>query len=219
MVQGVARVSCSVLPNNLPFGPPQHRHRRTADRIKEMDSAYMALVDHGFIRPIQRGGTWQTWTKSMNYQSRTRNNAGEWSVTRKVIPPQISMSDKSLVPYRQRSASRVLLLPCRLKGGVWIRRFGLNRVGIWQGNCFMEIHCSAAISCRLRHRPVQKSSDHRAGSDGVLHANCPAKSCYFPATREAGLVQIANSLTEQRGHKTFQISGVWADYRPTGSCA
>jgi hypothetical protein len=38
---------------------------------------------------------------------------------------------------------------CR-QGAVWIRRFGLNRVGIWQGNCFMEIHCSAAISCRLR---------------------------------------------------------------------
>ncbi len=76
----------------------------------------------------------------------------------------------------------------------------------------MEIHCSAAISCRLRHRPVQKSSDRRAGSDGVLHANCPAKSYYFPATREAGLVQIANSLTEQCGHETFQISGFWADY-------
>jgi len=25
-------------------------------------------------------------------------------------------------------------------------------------------------------------------------------------------VQIANSLTEQCGHKTFQISGFWADY-------
>jgi hypothetical protein len=31
--------------------------------------------------------------------------------------------------------------------------------------------------------------------------------------------KIDNSLTEQRGHKTFQISGVWADYGPTGSCA
>jgi hypothetical protein len=30
----------------------------------------------------------------------------------------------------------------------------------------------------------------------MQHANCPAKSCYFPATREAGLVQIANSLTD-----------------------
>jgi hypothetical protein len=28
-------------------------------------------------------------------------------------------------------------------------------------------------------------------------ANCPAKSYYFPATREAGLVQIANSIIEQ----------------------
>lgn len=28
---------------------------------------------------------------------------------------------------------------------MWVRRFGLNRVGIWQGNCFMEIHCSAAF--------------------------------------------------------------------------
>jgi hypothetical protein len=28
---------------------------------------------------------------------------------------------KSLVPYRQCSAGRVLLLPCRVKGAVWIR--------------------------------------------------------------------------------------------------
>src|ERR1700756_4570945 len=108
----------------------------------------------------------------------------------------MSASTKSLVPYRQRSAGRVLLLPCRLKGAVWIRRFGLNPEWIWQGNCFMEIHCSAAISCRLRHRPVQKSSDRRAGSDSVQHANCPAKSYYFPATREAGLVQIAEYQNE-----------------------
>src|SRR6266436_9872970 len=107
----------------------------------------------------------------------------------------MSVGALSIVPYRQRSAGRVLLLPCRLKGAMWIRRFGLNRVGIWQGNCFMEIHCSAAISCRLRHRPVQKSSDRRAGSDGVLHANCPAKSYYFPATREAGLVQIYSAVS------------------------
>jgi hypothetical protein len=33
------------------------------------------------------------------------------------------------------------------------------------------------------------------------------------------LVQIANSLTEQCGHKTFQISGFWADYGQPGSYA
>ncbi|HTF71608.1 MAG TPA: hypothetical protein VK638_53965, partial [Edaphobacter sp.] len=38
--------------------------------------------------------------------------------------------------------------------------------------------------------------DRRAGSDGVQHANCPAKSYYFQATRGAGLVQIANALFE-----------------------
>jgi hypothetical protein len=31
----------------------------------------------------------------------------------------------------------------------------------------------------------------------------------LPAAREAGLVQIANSLTEPCGQKTFQISGFW----------
>jgi hypothetical protein len=41
-----------------------------------------------------------------------------------------------------------------------------------------------------------QSSDRGAGSDGVQHANCPAKSYYFPATREAGLVQIANALSD-----------------------
>jgi len=29
------------------------------------------------------------------------------------------------------------------------------------------------------------------------------------------LCQIANSLTEQCGHETFQISGFWADYGQT----
>lgn len=81
---------------------------------------------------------------------------------------------------------------------MWIRRFGLNRVEIWQGNCFMEIHCSAAISWRLRRYSVRKSSGRRAGSDGVRHAHCPAKSYFFPATREAGLVQIANALSDGR---------------------
>src|SRR5207244_11155576 len=31
------------------------------------------------------------------------------------------------------------------------------------------------------------------------------------------LCQIANYLTEQCGHETFQISGFWADYGQTGS--
>jgi hypothetical protein len=106
------------------------------------------------------------------------------------------MRAKSLVPYRQCSGRGDVRLPLCRSGAVWIRRFGLNRVGIWQGNCFMGIQCSAAISCRLGHYPVQKSSDRRAGSDGMQHANCPAKSYYFPATREAGLVQIAESLID-----------------------
>ena len=42
-----------------------------------------------------------------------------------------------------------------------------------------------------------------------------------PVNREAavGLAsrQIANSLTEQCGHKTFQISGFWAVNRQTGN--
>ena len=31
------------------------------------------------------------------------------------------------------------------------------------------------------------------------------------------LVIIANSLTEKCGHKTFQVSGFWADYGQSGS--
>jgi hypothetical protein len=44
---------------------------------------------------------------------------------------------------------------------------------------------------------VHRSSDRHADSDGVQHATCPAKSYYFAATREAGLVQIANALIDQ----------------------
>ncbi len=44
-------------------------------------------------------------------------------------------------------------------------------------------------------------------------------SCAFLESSEFNLdeCQIANSLTEQSGHKTFQISGFWADYRQFGS--
>ena len=34
-------------------------------------------------------------------------------------------------------------MDCRLEQ--LIRRFGLNQAGIWQGNCFMEKHCSATF--------------------------------------------------------------------------
>lgn len=57
-------------------------------------------------------------------------------------------------------------------------------------------------------------SDRRAGSDSVQHANCPAKSYYFPATREAGLVQIANALMELGGG--IQLSGLRSDHGLTG---
>ena len=83
-----------------------------------------------------------------------------------------SVDDKSLVPYRQCSADRVPLIPCCGCGAVWIRRFVLNRVGIWQDNCFKEFHCSAAISYRLWHRIC----DCGDGCGGVQHAICPAKS-------------------------------------------
>ena len=59
-----------------------------------------------------------------------------------------SMSDKFLVPYRQRSAGRVLLLPRRLKRAVWIRRFGLNRVGIWQGRPDVASLASASVDAQ-----------------------------------------------------------------------
>jgi hypothetical protein len=64
---------------------------------------------------------------------------------------RFSVSEKSIAPYRQCSGYGDVRLPRCRSGAVWIRRFGLNRVGIWQGNCFMGIQCSAAISCRLRH--------------------------------------------------------------------
>jgi hypothetical protein len=54
-----------------------------------------------------------------------------------------------------------------------------------QDNCFMGIQCIAAISCRLEARIV--IAMHK-------HATCPAKkSTTLPATREAGLVQIAKA--------------------------
>src|SRR6202041_956659 len=64
----------------------------------------------------------------------------------------VSIRDNMGGPYRRVSADSVPLIPCCRCGALWIRRFVLNRVGIWQDNCFKEIHCSAAISCRLWHR-------------------------------------------------------------------
>jgi hypothetical protein len=73
----------------------------------------------------------------------------------------------------------------------------LNPVGIWQGNCFMGIHCSAAI------HGLSFDTD---SFESVLTA--VAVMCTFaivlpnrttpPATREAGLVQIANAPIEKQ---------------------
>jgi hypothetical protein len=41
-------------------------------------------------------------------------------------------------------------------------------------------------------------SDRFLGSHGVQRAYCPAKSYFLLSTREAGLVQIANALTESQ---------------------
>ena len=71
---------------------------------------------------------------------------------------------------------------------MWIRRFVLNPESFWQDNCFMGIQCIAAISGGLGARVV--IAMHK-------HATCPAKkSTTLPATRGAGLVQIAESLIE-----------------------
>jgi hypothetical protein len=50
----------------------------------------------------------------------------------------------------------------------------------------------------------------------VSHSHGIAIYKRLNATHERQLVQIANSLTEQCGHKSFQISGFWPDDGQTG---
>jgi hypothetical protein len=38
----------------------------------------------------------------------------------------------------------------------------------------------------------------RIVTDDVQHANCPAKSYYFPATREAGFAPIEDGLSNEK---------------------
>jgi hypothetical protein len=91
----------------------------------------------------------------------------------------------------RRHSFRSRIPACRC-GAVWIRRFGLNRVGIWQDNCFKGIHCSAAIGAGF-DKEFAAAAMRAAGCSMqlVLPNRTP-----LPATREAGLVQIAIALID-----------------------
>ena len=54
--------------------------------------------------------------------------------------------------------------------------------------------------------------DRRADSDGVQHANCPAKSYYSPATREAGLVQIYSAVSTVLGRQSSACRRFWSEH-------
>jgi hypothetical protein len=56
-------------------------------------------------------------------------------------------SDKSVVPYRQCSADKMWATAMETGGALSIGRFVVNPEGISHDNCFMGIHCSAAILC------------------------------------------------------------------------
>jgi hypothetical protein len=56
-------------------------------------------------------------------------------------------SVKSVVPYRQCSAGEMWATAMETGGALSIGRFVVNPAGIWRDNCFMGIHCIAAILC------------------------------------------------------------------------
>jgi hypothetical protein len=70
---------------------------------------------------------------------------------------------------------------------MWIRLFVLNPVTVWQDNCFMAIHFTAAILADLGGGVVTVV--------GNMQLVLP-KITTLPATRGVGLVQIANELTD-----------------------
>ncbi len=158
--------------------------------------------------PIQTHG-FLTSTPTAHSSSGDASRSSEWIVGNSELRFFMSVVDKSLVPYRQCSADRVPLIPCRRSGAVWIRRFGPNRVGIWQDNCFKEFHCSAAISCRLRQR-ICDCGVERGG--GCMQFVLPNRTP-LPATREAGLVQIAKSLTDNGTRATWTKSRLYVQLR------
>jgi hypothetical protein len=72
---------------------------------------------------------------------------------------------------------------------VW--RFG-RAIALWRFIAVQQFRADSDIDLSRRALIAELASD------GVQHADCPAKSYYFPSTREAGLVQIANALTDNR---------------------
>ena len=118
-----------------------------------------------------------------------------------------SVVDKSIAPYRQCSGCGEVRLPCFRSGALWIRRFGLNRVGIWQGNCSMGIQCNAADSDidLCRKVPIAALALMACSMQIALPNRTTSQ---LPAKR--GLVQIAYALSHWHTWRnpSFRVAGV-----------
>jgi hypothetical protein len=75
-----------------------------------------------------------------------------------------------------------------------IALWGFNAVQQFRADCDIEL-CRKVLIAALALM-------------GAQHANCPAKSYYFPATREAGLVQISNALIDREQSARLRLNRV-----------
>src|ERR1039458_2274250 len=105
------------------------------------------------------------------------------------------------------SAPRTEVRGCFRGGTVWIRRFGLTVRGFGREIALLGFNAVQQLGVDIDCDQFW-SVLIAAGGGYVPSRNCPAKSYYFPATREAGLVQIANVLIEQ----------LWDPKRPDSDC-
>ena len=114
--------------------------------------------------------------------------------------------EKSLGSYRLYSAHRCVRVPDCTRGALSIRQFVLNPEGIWQDNCFMRIHCSAAKSALDLAKQLGRRVLTAPRCAGLCSTQfvLPNRNI-MSNTREAGLVQIAISQV------TAQLAGSRAD--------
>src|SRR6266851_703068 len=75
---------------------------------------------------------------------------------------------------------------------------------------------SRTLACAAtRARQTQTTTACPQHSSGLYRSHARVVGDPEVMRRNLSLRIIANSLTEQCGHKTFQISGFWADYGQT----
>jgi hypothetical protein len=114
------------------------------------------------------------------------------------LPRSGRMSAKSQVPYRQCSAGRDSAVRMIFGASIVDTEICAEPGELWQDNCGMGIECIASNFLR------PECEDHDRDAEA-----CCQKGTTLSATRGAGLVQIANALTEP-----IQPSALTPDNRP-----